>query len=195
MKEALIACAVRMMFHDSQSFAAFQFRMPAGFPGDVNRTHPFSVEPCLIDDDDPPTIYGQPVLADTAENSVRQYKASDQSDSVVSNPYGFLVRPYPTQQSSTNNFGAAAFGSATPPTAGVDDVLRSGYIMAQLNIVGATTTKGGRVYVWAAATSGDHIQGGIEIEASGGDTTLLSDNVLFNGPADGNGVVEISVRP
>ena len=169
--------------------AAFQFRMGAGFPGDINRTHPATIEPVLIDSSAPPTAYGQPVLVDPTTQGVRPFAVGDQSNTVPAG-YGITVRPYPTNPSSASNFGAAAFGSATPPTTGVMDVLRAGYIMAFLP-AGGSPVKGGAVYVWAAASSGAHVQGGIEAAYSAGNTTQLY-NATFNGSPDASGNVEIA---
>ena len=55
--------------------------------------------------------------------------------------------------------------------------------------------KGGAVFVWCAATSGSHIQGGFESVASGGNTAALdTTRYQFNGPADANGNVEVCIN-
>lgn len=167
---------------------AYQFRMGAGFPGDVNRTHPASIEPCLADTTTPPTAFGQGVLINSATQGVRPFGAADASATAVVT-YGVTVRPYPFQQSSASNFGAAALGSAIPP-AGAIDVLRAGYIMAQVP-AGQTPVKGGAVYIWCAASSGSHVQGGFEASASAGNTALIA-NATFNGSPDASGNVEIA---
>jgi hypothetical protein len=128
------------------------------------------------------------VLVDATTQGVRPYAAGDQSNTVASG-YGITVRPYPFQQSSASNFGAAAIGAATPPVNGIMDVLRAGYIMTNL-AAGGTAVKGAVVYVWSAATSGAHIQGGIEAAYSAGNTTQLA-NATFNGSSDASGNVEI----
>jgi hypothetical protein len=171
---------IRMKARD----VAFQFRMGAGFPGDVNRTHPASIEPCLIDASAPPTAYGQPVLVDPTTQGVRPFTVGDTATAA----YGVTVRPYPIQQASASNFGAAAIGAAVPLTSGVMDVLRAGYIMS--TVVGSTV-KNGAVYVWVAASTGVHIQGGFEASASAGNTVALT-NCTFNGSPDANGNVEIA---
>ena len=168
---------------------AFQFRMGAGFPGDVNRSHPASIEPTLIDASAPPTLYGQPVLVDATTQGVRPFAAGDQSNTVAAG-YGITVRPYPLQQSSATNFGAASIGAATPPANGVIDTLRAGYIMSYL-AAGGSPVKGGAVYVWAAASTGNHVLGGIEAAYSAGNTTQLL-NATFNGSPDASGNVEIA---
>lgn len=171
---------------------ALQFRMGAGFAGDVNRTHPAEIEPALVDEDDPPTRYGNALLVDTVTEALRQFIAADQSDATPVIPYGAIVRPYPTQQQSGTNYGTIGIGAATPPVSGVIDTLRNGLIMVQLNTGVATPKKGGRVYVWAAATAGAHVQGGYETELSAGNTCILDPRYLYNGAPDANGVTEIS---
>lgn len=167
---------------------AFGFRMGAGFPGDVNRTHPVSIEPCLNDTQTPVTAFGQPVLVDSADQTVRPFAAADQSDSVAAG-YGVAVRPYPYQQSSASNFGSASIG-AGEVQAGAVDVLRSGYIMVKL-AAGGTPKKGDPVYVWAAAASGNHVTGGVEAAFTTTKTTKLL-NATFNGTPDSSGNVEIA---
>jgi len=170
--------------------AAFQFRMGAGFAGDVNRTHPAGIEPTKVDGTNPPNRFGDPVLIDGTSLGSRKFIAGD---TAVVMPWGFTVRPFPIQQRSGGD--SAALGTTTPPTSGTMDVLRSGYILAQLNDVAATPKKGDPVFVWCAATSGIHVQGGVEVVASGGNTAALDANKFqFNGAPDSSGVVEISVN-
>lgn len=168
---------------------AMKYRMPAGSPGEVNRTHPASIEPCLICAATPPTEYGQVVTIDTASQGVRPLAAAD---STLPKWLGLIVRPYPTQSVPLDSFGSYALGAGVPPTNGSCDVMRTGYILTKLR--GATAAvKGNRVYVWISASSGAHVEGGIEAAASGGDTVLLPENYLFNGPADSAGTVEVCV--
>ena len=171
--------------------AAFPFRMGAGFPGDVNRTHPAEIEAALISVATPPTAYGQAVKV-AAGNSVRPFAVADASDAVDDIAFGATVRPYPMQPSTATNYGATAFGAATPPVSGVIDVARSALILVQLNTGVAAPVKGGRVYLWCAATAGNHIQGGYETEFSAGNTVRLDGRFTYNGPADASGVVELS---
>lgn len=167
---------------------SFPFRMGAGFPGDVNRTHPVSIEPALTGNT-PPTAYGQPVLIDSTNQGVRPFAAGDQSNTVAAG-YGITVRPYPTQQASASNYGSASIGAAVPPTTGAIDVMRSGYIMVNLP-AGGSPVKGGPVYVWAAASTGNHVLGGVEAAYTAGSTTQLL-NATFQGTPDANGNVEIA---
>ncbi len=167
--------------------AAFTYRMGAGFPGDVNRTHPASIEPCLIDASAPPTAFGQPVVVDATTQGVRPLAAGDAALDAI---YGVTVRPYPFQADAGTNYGAASFGAAAPPASGVIDVLRAGYIMMKAN-VGSAPVKGGRVFIWVAATAGNHIQGQLESAASAGNTIELDEKTYFNGTPDADGVVEV----
>lgn len=171
--------------------AAFQYRMGAGFPGDVNRTHPASIEPCLIDEDDPVVAYGYPVLVDAVTQGVRGMVAGDDSVTTI---WGVAVRPFPFQQQAATNYGAVGLGDATPPVDGVMDILRSGYIMTRIP-AGQSPVKGGAVYVWTSASAGDHIQGGFEAVDGGADTASLdAAKYQFNGSPDASGNVEICVN-
>lgn len=162
---------------------AFSYRMGAGFKGDVNRTHPASVEPALNDSTDPATYYGQALLATASGNKVRAVKATDTAATAI---YGISVRPYPAQQ--TTGGMTADFDSGGPAAGNVIDVLRSGYIMGYVN---GAVVKGGQVFVWIAADSGAHKQGSFEAAATAGSTIALA-NATFNGPADVNGIAEIA---
>lgn len=180
----------RVMAHDT----AYQFRMGAGFVGDVNRTHPSAIEPCLIDPANPPLLFGSAVMVDrTATNGVRAPVVGD--NAAAGSIFGVAVRPFPFQQASGGP--AAAYGGEVPPATGVIDVMKSGYIMVKLN--GATAAvKGGSVFVWADVTGGGHINGGFEAAATGGSTIGLDasgNRIYFNGPADANGIVELVFNP
>lgn len=170
---------------------AFTYRMGAGFPGDVNRTHPASILPGLMDVDEPILAYGFPTLLDVSANTYRAVNATDDAITVID---GVLVRPYPTQQ--TTGGMSASIGSATPPVTGVIDVLDDGFIMVQCNnFAAASPVKGGAVYIWTAASAGQHVLGGFEAAATGGSSTAKITNAKFNGPPDVNGVCELQVWP
>lgn len=165
---------------------AFPYRMGAGMLGDVNRTHPVTIEPVLICAATPPTAYGQAVVVDATTQGVRPLVAGDQALTQV---YGITVRPWPLQQSSGSNYGAASLGAATPPTTGVIDVMRSGYMI--VSVVGQTK-KGGVVYIWTSAASGSHVQGGFEaVNPTSDGMTLDVSKTYWNGVPDSSGLVEI----
>lgn len=196
MKRTLIAlaaaaviggAAIRARTHD----IAFTYRMGAGFPGDVNRTHPASILPGLMT----PTLaskirlYGDPTIIDTATNSYRGILVGDTGVTKID---GILVRPYPTQQ--TTGGMTSTLGAAVPPDGpAVIDVIEDGYVMVRCNNFSITQpTKNGAVHIWYAATSGVHIQGGFESVATGGSTIAIT-NARFNGPPDTAGICEMSV--
>lgn len=199
MKKSLIAYAVAALLAAPAAGAvrartrdiSFQYRMGAGFPGDVNRTHPASILPGLMT----PTLaskvrlYGDPVLIDPATNSYRGILASD---TAVTKVDGILVRPYPVQQ--TTGGMASAIGAAVPPDGpAVIDVLNEGFIIARCNnFATQQPTKGGAVFIWVTANSGAHVQGGFESVANGANTIAVT-NLKWNGPTDANGITEIQV--
>ena len=174
---------------------AFTYRMPAGFPGDVNRSHPASIEPALIDAANPPALFGGLVFADqTGSNGVRQPVPGDAGATAIPG-YGLLVREFPVQQTSAGGYVGTTGAPGTPvppPSLGPCSVLRSGYISCVLNGAAGVPTKGAPVYVWVAATTAGHIQGGLETQASAGNTVLLDGKTSFNGPPDAFNTVEIA---
>jgi hypothetical protein len=177
----------RKMAGRTRDGVAFSFRMGAGFPGAVNRTHPVSIEPCLIDASAPPLYYGQGVVVDPTTQGVRPLVATD---SGLADVYGITVRPYPLQQ----NTATPAFGNATPPATGVIDVVKSGYIMVPINPGDAAPVKGGPAYIWVAATSGLHVQGLWETANFGTATTDeigTPPRTVFQGGVDANNVGEL----
>ena len=189
--------AGRMRVRDA---TAITFRMGAGFLGDVNRNHPSSIVPCLIDPTNPPTFYGQALVAVAASNGVRMVMATD---GALTDIFGISVRPFPFQSATvpgSTNYGAATIGGiSAPPTSGVLDVLKSGYILVP--VVG-TPALGGTVDVWFAAsvgtypTAGFHLQGGFEATHTGGSSfTITGRQTLFQGGVDANQVGEIAVNP
>lgn len=173
--------------------STIKFRMDAGKPGDITRTHPVTVEPVLVGAlgvGGSQAIFGLPVILDAA-NGARSFGAADTAVTVV---LGFTARPFPTQQRSGGD--SAALGSGTPPAAGgVVGVLRAGYMSGLLNDITAVIVKGAPVFVWCAADNGVHKQGGLEVLASGGNTAALDPNrYSFNGPCDAKGNVELCVN-
>ena len=163
---------------------AFTFSMPGGIPGDLQRAESgFTTEPAPIDYASPPTAYGIPVVVDATNLGVR---GMINTDTVA---YGVLVRPFPLQAATASGFsGAVALGGGSvPPTKGVADVLKRGYITVTTQ---GTPVKGGTVYIWTAASSAPHVQGGFEASSSGGNT--ITAPAYFMGAADANGNVEIA---
>lgn len=167
---------------------SYLYRMPGGIPGDVNRTHPAWIEPCVNDPSTPVPLFGVPVVCTATGNSVRPIGAGDGS---LTNIYGFSVRPYPFQQANATNYGEADLGAGVPPLNQPLDVMRTGAMTVFLN-GSAAVVKGGRVYVWIGASGGGHIRGGLEGASDTASTIELNDNILWNGPADPQGNVELT---
>lgn len=189
LKATAIATAVAMITRARTHDVAFSFRMGAGFPGDVNRTHPASITPNMMDTDNPVAFYGYPVLVNTSANTVRGMIASDDAVTKID---GILVRPYPTQQTSGGM--SASLGNAVPPVGpSVCDVLQDGFIIVKQNdFASVVATKGGAVFVWTDTSTGAHVLGGFEAAATSGKTAAIA-NAVFTGPADASGVTEIEV--
>jgi hypothetical protein len=172
---------IRMKFRD----VAFSYRMTAGVQGEVNRTHPCSIEPVLNDATAPVLGYGLACFTNGASNDVRQPVIGDNTATHI---YGVTVRPYPMQQFTGGM--TATFGGATPPAGKPIDVLKAGYILVPCQ---GTPNKGDAVFVWCAPTAAPHVQGGFETVASAGNTAALANDgtIYWNGPADVNGLAEL----
>lgn len=187
----LAAIAVSGVVRARTLDVAFTYRMGAGFPGDVNRTHPASILPGLQNVATPILLYGNPCLVDTTTNSYRQLATTDTAVTTIA---GVAVRPFPTQQ--TTGGMTSTLGASAPPVTGVIDILKDGFILTRCNnFATAQPTLGGAVYVWIAANSGAHVQGGFESVAGGGSNTILLTNARWMGPGDSAGVAELEVWP
>lgn len=182
---AAMIAAASCMARGKTRDVSYPFRCPAGFAGDLNRAHPASVEPGYIDVSNPPAFYGLAVLVNRTTNSIRGMAAGDTG---VLRIYGINLREYPVQQLSGG--AQAAPGAIAAPISGPISVCRDGYVMVKVN---GAVTKDGLVYVWVAASSGAHVQGGFEAAATGGSTAAIV-NAVYNGPADANGICEVIVN-
>lgn len=164
---------------------AFQYRMPAGIPGEVNRAFSAIIEAQIVTPSGTtgaPTAYGVPMVVDNTGGNVGNMRILVAGDTAI---YGVLIRPFPTGGSQDG------LGTSTPPTNGPIDILRFGYVNVLLSGSQAAA-KGGQVYVWTAAPSGLHITGGWEAASPGGSGITIT-NAVFSGPADAGGNTEISV--
>lgn len=153
-------------------------RMPAGFPGAVTRADSLTIQQEVIDTNLPPTAFGGVVKL--VSGLLRPIASGDAATVIA----GFLVRAFPTQ--STTN----AYGAATPPTSGIADRLRRGYIAVTLAL--GTAAKNGQAYVVVTA-GGSVAVGDIVTAASpaGGGTAVAIVGAFFTGPADAGGIVEL----
>ena len=153
------------------SLQAYQFRMPAGFAGDLQRAEAATIETQQIDPATYPTAFGVPVKL--VSGKVQPIASSDPASAV----YGFNLRAYPIQGNGTD-----PLGTSTPPTSGMTDILKRGYCMVTLN--GATAAaKNGAVYVRVGNASAGKPIGGIE---AGPDNSVAS---VANAGNTGNGTL------
>lgn len=158
---------------------AITLRAPAGFPGRISRSDSLTVEQEIIDPNTPPTAFGS--FVKLVNGKLQPLASADPAGA-----YALLVNPFPTQ-SSTNGLGVAP----TPPTSGVVDVLRRGYMTVTLKL--GTAVKDGQVYV--VTTAGGTVNVGDIVTSAapaGGGTAVAVTNCFFTGPADSGGIVEIS---
>lgn len=160
--------------------AVFTYRMPAGIPGGINRAEVATVEAQQLDTTNYPTSYGVPVAIDATSKNLRKIIGGDAAAAVK----GFYVRPYPTSNGSSSD----GLGTVTPPTSGVANVLRRGYMTVKNNV--GTPAKGGQVYVRVTANGGNTIIGGVEA-TSDSTNTIAPAGCFFTGAADASGNVEI----
>ena len=159
---------------------AITLRAPVGFPGAITRDEPKRVQQAIIDNNTPPTAFGAFVKLVAGKI---QPLASGDAASVI---YGLYVRSFPIQGNSTT-------GSNTPPTSGIGDVLRGGFMAVTL--AKGTATKESQVFV--VITAGGTVNvGDIVTSASpaGGGTAVAVPGVFFEGPADAGGITEVSVN-
>jgi hypothetical protein len=162
------------------------YRMPLGWAGDVTKPNA-KIEPCLVDATHPPSNPGVAVLINPATAGARTILTTDTAIDAI---YGITVRSFPFQAASGSNFGAADFGNNGLPN-GVIDVLRSGYILVPVS-GGGSPQKGGRVYIWNVASTGSHVLGGFETQATANSTIELDEKTYWSGGVDANGNAEIS---
>lgn len=165
------------------------YRMPAGWPGDINRGQHFDARAVMLDAANPPRWYGEFLTFGTA-NNVRPILAADQHNSNTLVVHGMLVRPYPTQQETQTSMNVA-IGAAVPPQKGIVDSLMVGAGIMK-GKAGMVVKKGDPVFVWAIATASANIQGELQAAATN-DSTIRIANARYAGPATAEGYVEVEI--
>lgn len=152
------------------------YRADNGIPGAVSRPDQQHIESQPLD---AANVFSQYGLPGKIVNSLfRPISATGEA------AYGWLVRPFPTQGPNASD----PVGSATPPTSGVANILRRGYISAKCNA--GTPALNSAVYIRFQNPSGAQIVGGVEAAAHA-DTYVLP-GAVFTGTKDANGNVEIA---
>lgn len=159
---------------------AYLYRMPSGIPGDVSRKLDSTVDTVFLDPANPFPSYGVP--GKLVNGKFLPIAAGDTA-SVIS---GFLVRPYPTQSAQE------PIGTATPPSTGVGNRLRRGWMTVKNNA--GSPANGGAVYVRVGAAAAGKPIGGIEAAADGANTVVINGASFTNaGDADGNVEIEFNI--
>lgn len=160
---------------------AFLYRMDVGYPGAVNRVHDASVQAEMMSTASPPLTYGAMLVMDPATASVRPPTGTDTAAEFA----GLFVKPYP-RQTNVND----PLGTFSPPTSGMCDVLKRGYMTVKLNGASPAVVKGQPVGIFIGAASANNPAGGVTGAAPG--ATVLAVNGTFMGPADANGMTEVA---
>lgn len=159
---------------------SFQFRMPAGIAGAISRgAGQATVEPQVADPAKPFLRYG--IFGKTVAEKFVPLEAGDAAGVIT----GMLVRPFPTTSSQDG------LGTSTPPTTGLLDRLKRGYMTVALKL--GTAAKDAQVYV--VTTAGGTVALNDIVPAAspaGGGTAVAAAGCFFTGPADANGIVEVA---
>lgn len=159
---------------------AIVYRMPFGVPGDLSRLAGQATVESQVFGVTAFTAYGVPVKI----SSGTVIPAVGSADAI----YGFLVRPFPITGANASD----PLGTAVPPTTGIANVLRRGYMAVYVQLGAATCAFGSAVYFRTAAASGGQPLGGVEGATSGNNTAITG--ATFMGPADANGFAEIALN-
>ncbi|GMG90670.1 hypothetical protein Cmtc_18900 [Cupriavidus sp. TKC] len=158
---------------------AILYRMASGIPGDISRQSQATVESLILDPANPFPGYG--LFGKIANGKFVPIGAGDTAAAV----YAMLVRPFPT----TGGAASDPLGTSTPPTKGVADGMRRGYMTVKNNA--GTPALNGQVYVRVAAAAAGKPIGGIEAAADSTNTIAITGAIFTNG-GDANGNVEVA---
>lgn len=162
---------------------AYVYQMPSGIPGNVTRVTSYpNIESQILDQTSPPTAFG--IAVSMSSGKIILYPAS-----VSTQPYGILVRPYPTSGNGTDGLG-----TATPDKRFPADVLISGYINVKVQ-TSTAPAKNGTVYIRNANATTGQVLGGIEAVSTANNFPLVTTGgaiCYFTGGMDANGNAEIA---
>jgi len=186
---------------------AYQYRMPAGTPGDVTRIHPSSIRAFSNDasGSNPLSYTGQAALFHGSTSTIR---AVDHTDDAAKGGTtvaiaGITTRPYPTQDSGAGEtYGQAGYGAGVIAPGAITDILTQGSILVLQNMPTGTyataAVLGGPVYVRTSpgtlAFSALPV-GGFEVvaDAFSAATQMTVANAYWNGGADTFNVGELTL--
>lgn len=156
---------------------SFLYRMPSGVPGDISRRQSATVAARVL---------GGAFAAFGLFGKLSAGKLVPLTgNETAAQLDGLLVRSFPMTGANASD----PLGTAVPPTSGVADVLKRGYMTVKVNA--GTAAIGGTVYVRVAAATGPKPLGGIEAVADATNTVALT-NAAFESAADASGNAEIS---
>ena len=161
---------------------AITFRMPFGIPGDISRMAGQATVKAEIFGSTAFGSYGIPAKLSSG-TVIPLALVGDTA------PYGWLVRPFPTQGVNASD----PLGTSVPPTTGVANIMLRGYINAFCQAGAGSAAEGGTVYVRYANASGAAVVGGIEATSIPGTNVALT-GCYFTGPCDSAGNTEIAVN-
>lgn len=150
---------------------AILYRMGHGVAGDITRQSQATIEPQILGAT-PFPAYGR--FGKMVTGKFVPIGAGDTADDV----YGLLVRPYPTQGANASD----PIGTAVPPTTGLADVLRRGYVA--VHVASGTPAHGTGVFIRLS-------NGAIEAAADGVNTIQV-DGAIFMSGKDAKGIAEIA---
>jgi hypothetical protein len=154
--------------------------MPSGIAGEVTRSNSAVVEAGLLDSTTPPTAYG--TVVKLVAGKLQPVAAADVIATVA---YGIIVRTFP----SSGSVATQGLGQGAPISSGVvGSILRSGYV--NVLMARGTAAKGAAVFVRKTADTGKLV-GDFEDLTDSGKCEALP-GAFYMGPADANGMVEIS---
>ena len=166
---------------------SFLLRMPAGIPGQVTRLEQSTIESQAYDPAAPFPAYGVPMKTG-ANGKMQPIVAGDTANLVE----GILVRPYPTTGAGTLT---SSFGPGVPPTSGICNRLKRGYMMVAVNGT-AAALKDGPVFIRVGGAAPGKPIGGFEAaaDATPANTSQLL-TATWTGPADpqGNGEIVFNI--
>jgi len=167
---------------------AYTTRIDVGYPGTMNRVHTADVLAEIINTTTPPLTYGAMVAMDSATGTIRVPTGTD----TISAIYGFYVRPYVTQGGGpVSPIVNDPLGTSTPPSSGIGNVMKRGFMSVRLNTASPAVVKGQAVGVFIGTASAGNPVGGVTGAAPGA-TVLAVPGSFFMGPADANGFTEVA---
>lgn len=159
---------------------AILYRMAQGIPGAVSRESVATIEAQPLAVGTPFYSYG--IFGKWSGGAFVPLTAVGDA----ANVYGLLVRPYPI----TGLNASDPLGTSVPPTTGVANIMRRGYMTVQVPTGGGTPAPGGLVYFRYASPASPLLVGDIEAAAVGSVTAVVP-GAFFMSAADANGNVEI----